>query len=511
MSRVGTELSMSRPVDVSVVISTFDRCASLRRTLDSLIDQRVPPNVRYEIVVVDNNCGDDTPDVVEQYVGLYPDLVRYAFEPRRGVSYGRNAGTRIARGSIVAFTDDDNVVSRTWVADVARLMASRPDMAGVGGRVLPDWQQPPPAWLDRRHWSPLAILDYGEHPFPTSMHRPLCLLTANLALRRDVIDRVGGFSPDFPRCQDHELLLRIWRSGERVLYAPGLMAFARVDPDRMTRRYHRRWHAQHGYFAAAMQLEEAIDERGQLRTAREHTARLFGVPGYVYTDAVRQAGRWLCCTIRRRPARAAHHEHRLRYLLAYVRRSIRLSRGDRSPLPLDAAEFAAAHLRRRARAVHMSAGRLAVVHLLIAALLGGSAYDIVTGAEHWPLSPYPMFSRVERSATLDSLLLAGVIDGPDAREMPLRDLPFIRPFDQCRLITAFQRVKNRDDNGATLRAMLRDSLVRYEQQREAGAHDGPRLQAVRIYSAHWTLDPQARNVDTPDELQLLGEVSAAEL
>jgi hypothetical protein len=158
----------------------------------------------------------------------------------------------------------------------------------------------------------------------------------------------------------------------------------------------------------------------------------------------------------------------------------------------------------------MSAGRLAAVHVLIVALLAGSAYDIVTGTEHWPLSPYPMFSRVERSATLDSLMLAGVMDEPDAREMPLRDLPYIQPFDQCRLITAFQRVKNRDDDGASLRAMLRDSLVRYEQQREAGAHDGPRLRAVRIYSAHWTLDPQARNVDTPDERRLLGEVTAAE-
>jgi hypothetical protein len=54
--------------------------------------------------------------------------------------------------------------------------------------------------------------------------------------------------------------------------------------------------------------------------------------------------------------------------------------------------------------------------------------------------------------------------------------------------------------------LLRDVLVRYESRRVNGEHDGPPLQAVRAYHLTWALDPQARNVDTPDVKHMLAEV-----
>jgi len=504
----GTGLSTSR-TDVSVVVSTYNRHRTLPRVIESLLEQRVPASLHYEIIIVDNNCTDATREVIADYQRRFPGLVRYAFEGRQGVSNGRNAGIRAARAPIVAFTDDDNVAARTWVATIAQLFRSHPEAAGVGGKVLPEWPMTPPLWLDQKHWSPLAILDYGERAFFTSARRPLCLLTANLAIRRDVLVRLSGFSPEFPRCQDHELLLRLWRTGGKVLYSPELVTFAPVDPQRMTRRYHRQWHQQHGKNAARMRLEEVTDERGQLRASPPTTARLLGSPGYVYADTARTAWRWLFATAQRRPARATHHEHRMRYLAAYLRRTASLSRGTRPPFPADLLEFVRDHVLRRARVVNMTAGRFVAIHALVAVLLFASAYDIVSGQEHWPFSPYPMFSSVERSWTLDSLLLTGVAADSSGREFPLREeAAFIAPFDQCRLNTALQRARSSDDHGARLHAMLADSLARYEAQRERGAHDGPPLRAVRLYDAHWTLESDARNVDRPDRVHLVDEVSA---
>jgi GT2 family glycosyltransferase len=504
----GTRLSTSR-IDLSIIVSTYNRRQTLARAIDSLLDQRVPASLRYEIIVVDNNCTDATRELIANYVRSFPARVRYAFESRPGVSNGRNAGVRAARGAIVAFTDDDNVVSKTWVATIAALLRAHPDAEGVGGKVLPEWPRTPPAWLDQRHWSPLAILYYGERRLFTSARRPLCLLTANLAIRRDTLLLLGGFSPEFPRCQDHELLLRLWRSGGKVLYAPDLVTFAPVDPQRLTRRYHRKWHAQHGRYAAAMRLEEVTDERGQLRPTPPATARLLGTPGYVYADALRTAWRWVVASLRRRSARAINHEHRLRYLAAYLRRTSVLSRGARPGIMRDVADFALDHLRRRAKVVGLPAGRIATVHALVGLLLIGSAFDIVTGREHWPFSPYPMFSAVERSRTLDSLLLTGVSADSSGREFVLRDAAFIAPFDQCRLNTALQRARSTRDGGVRLRAMLQDTLRRYEFQRERGSHDGPPLRAVRVYEAHWTLDAQATNVDSPDRTRLIDEIVAA--
>jgi glucosyl-dolichyl phosphate glucuronosyltransferase len=149
--------------DVSVVISTFDRCASLSRTLNSLLAQQVPASLDYEIIVVDNNSTDSTAAVVESYCRREPARVRYVFEPRQGVSYGRNAGIRASRAPIVAFTDDDNEVDPHWVATVKATFDSHSETVAIGGRILPQWPRTVlPRWLDRRHWAPLAILDYGD-------------------------------------------------------------------------------------------------------------------------------------------------------------------------------------------------------------------------------------------------------------------------------------------------------------------------------------------------------------
>jgi GT2 family glycosyltransferase len=497
---------MSRMPDVSVVISTHNRREKLARTLDSLVNQRTPASLHYEVIVVDNDCSDGTRELVAEYVRRYPALVRYAFEERPGVSHGRNAGIRAARASIVAFTDDDNVAARTWVETIARLMRAHPEIAGVGGRILPEWPGSPPEWLDRRHWSPLAILDYGERSFHTSQTRPLCLLTANLAVRRDVLVRAGGFSAEFLRCQDHELLLRLWREGYRILYAPELVTFAPIDPARLSRQYHRRWHERRGRYAARMRLEEAIDEQGRLRAKPTTTPRLLGAPGHLYVDAWHHTKAWMSAALRRDRARAAHHEHRVRYLAAYIRHTVRLSRRSGFPLVRDSRRFLGQQLQRRAQALNMGVGQLALAHLVVGVLLAGSAYDIATGREHWPFSPYPMFSTVQTSPTLDSLLLRGVVDEAGNREIPLRQAEMIAPFDQCRLNTALSRAQNQADGSARVHAMLQDCLNRYEAARERGEHDGPPLKAIRLYDAHWTLDPEGRNVETPDRSTLVGQV-----
>jgi len=206
-------MRMNELPGISVVISTFNRAESLALTLDSLRRQQTPPGIDFEVIVVDNNSTDDTKAVVDRLVRDGFTRLRYEFEPRQGVSYGRNAGIRAARGAILAFTDDDNDVAPGWVAAIKEVLDAHPEVAAVGGKILPDWPAPVPAWLDESHWSPLAILDYGNESFYTSANDTRCLLTANLAFRREALGQIGDFSPDFQRCQDHELLIRLWRSG----------------------------------------------------------------------------------------------------------------------------------------------------------------------------------------------------------------------------------------------------------------------------------------------------------
>lgn len=176
----------------------------------------------------------------------------------------------------------------------------------------------------------------------------------------------------------------------------------------------------------------------------------------------------------------------------------------RVPLLRSAAAFARVQLQRGAAAVRMSAPRVIAAHAVLALLIGGSLHDIVTGTEHWPLSSYPMFANVERSQTLDTVILRGIPEAPDAPEVPLREGSMIGPFDQCRLSTAVSRVVSSGDQ-TRVTAMLDDLRIRYEAARQRGEHDGPPLRTVRAYAAHWELDPAANNVDAPARSILVGE------
>jgi hypothetical protein len=142
----------------------------------------------------------------------------------------------------------------------------------------------------------------------------------------------------------------------------------------------------------------------------------------------------------------------------------------------------------------------------LALLLGGSLYDIVTGQEHWPFSPYRMYSRVDTERSLTALRLFGVTAGRTPREVQLRRAAEIAPFDQARLEFAFRKLRRRPNGRARLHEAVRDCLERYETRRAAGRHDGPPLRGARLYELRWRLDPRARNVDRPEERTLLVEV-----
>lgn len=314
----------TRP-DVSVVVCTYNRCTLLPDALRSLLAQD-PGGVRWELIVVDNNSRDATREVVRELVESERGEMRYVFEPRQGLCHARNAGIAAARAPVVAFTDDDVRVAPDWVARIHGAFAAHPEVDFVGGRVLPRWPRTPPAWLTAEHWAPLAVVDLGDQPFQTSAARPVCLVGANLAFRRDVFARVGGFSPAFQHpagsnccTDDHEMELRVWRAGGTGLYLPGLVVTADVQEDRLDRAYHRRWHQGHGRMCARMRLAESTAPDGSLHEdAAAPGLTLCGAPAFLYRGLLEEGARWVATTLRRRPARAFMHENRARHLAAYV-------------------------------------------------------------------------------------------------------------------------------------------------------------------------------------------------
>jgi len=289
----------------------------LARALEALLSQETG-GVRYEVIVVDNNSTDNTRATVEAFIGKgHPDL-RYVFEPKQGIAHGRNAGIAAARGDIIAFTDDDVEVTPNWIATIKRAFDENRDVDYVGGKILPQWAEPPPKWLTVDHWWPLALLDRGDKRFYVNASNPLCLPTANASFRRELFSRIGLFSPEFSGREDHEFFVRLWQRAGQGLYEPDLVVMARVQPERLSKSYHHRWNITTGKFNSLMRLDEITAPDGSLMKERPRTVKLFGVPGSMYREFVTESFGWLRQSVFGDDSRKVRHENRLCYLAGYV-------------------------------------------------------------------------------------------------------------------------------------------------------------------------------------------------
>jgi len=302
-------------VDVSVVISTYNRCTLLARALESLQNQDTA-DVSYEILVVDNNSTDETRAVTQRMINATPGRLRYVFESKQGLSYARNAGIASARAKIIAFTDDDVRVANNWVSRIKAGFAAEPSVDFLGGKVLPHWDEIPPVWLTRAHWTPLALLDYGDQPFFVDADRPISLIGANCAFRKSAFDQVGLFRADFQRVkngvgslEDHELLLRLWHAGRKGIYLPDLTVTADVQADRLRKTYHREWHTGHGRFHAILRSE--LLERSKL-------GKILGVPAHLYRRAASDAVRWTIRQLLGQRDQAFGYEVRMRFFAGFA-------------------------------------------------------------------------------------------------------------------------------------------------------------------------------------------------
>jgi len=264
---------------ISVVIATYNRAAFLNECLAHLRAQRFEPGD--EIVVVDNGSTDTTAAVITRHQQQFPVPVRHLVEASPGKSRALTTALEVASGEVLAFTDDDVDVDGEWLAAIRSAMAD-PSLALAGGPVEPRWERPAPRWLrlagDGGGYgplaAPLALLDYGRGPSPLG---PRTVLGANLAVRRDVIARVGGFAAHLGKLrgtllsgEDHELCRRVDAAGFRTGYVPSARVRHWVPASRMTLAYFLEWFYWSGITNAALDEEEPAPRRS-----------LFGLPAYL--------------------------------------------------------------------------------------------------------------------------------------------------------------------------------------------------------------------------------------
>lgn len=182
---------------ISVIVATRERPARLARCLESLVRQRYP---RFEVIVVDNDpATDETQQLVRrQYFGD----VTYTREYRRGLANAHNRGLAVARGQIVAFTDDDVVADDSWLAAIAEGFYAADDVCCVTGLILPaELDTPAQIMVEaqggfEKGFAPAyrSLRQPGDDPlFPFTAGR--LGSGANMAFTAEELRRLGGFDP----------------------------------------------------------------------------------------------------------------------------------------------------------------------------------------------------------------------------------------------------------------------------------------------------------------------------
>lgn len=275
-------------MNVSVVICTSNRSQILAVALKSLQDCVVPPNVEWEVLVVDNNSSDDTRGVCEFFAKKNPERFRYLFEAKQGKTYALNYGIQHARGEILALTDDDVTVDSLWVAQVYE-MFQRYDCAAIGGRIIPVWKCRKPSWIEFdgpfRHSAYGAIVNFDKGDGP-------CLLTAtavgaNMGLRRSIVDKYGPYRTDLNRIgdllggEDTEYCRRLLHAGEQLMYAPLAIVYHPVEEYRTKRSYIQSMAFHYGRWTVRI---DGVPESAKC---------YFGIPRYLFSIAAKFLGKWI--------------------------------------------------------------------------------------------------------------------------------------------------------------------------------------------------------------------------
>jgi hypothetical protein len=103
------------------------------------------------------------------------------------------------------------------------------------------------------------------------------------------------------------------------MYVPDVMVFADVQPERLTKHFHRQWHASNGRFNSLMRLGEHVGSDGRILDNSATSVKLFESSAFLYRQLIDACGEWFVAKAARRPESLSFkHENRVRFMMGYI-------------------------------------------------------------------------------------------------------------------------------------------------------------------------------------------------
>jgi glycosyltransferase involved in cell wall biosynthesis len=236
---------------LTVAICTRNRAASLGEALERLCALRIPADVPWEVVVIDNGSTDRTPDVIKSFAARLPIVSRV--EPKPGVANARNTALEIATGEFVLWIDDDVLVHPGWIEAYVRGIRKHPEAVVFGGPVRAVFEGTPPAWLRIDEFRQVfCVIDFGPEEIRFDPSGPLIPLGSNYAIKRESALRIkydpnlGPGSPVAPLGDETVLVRKVLRQeGPGVWLSDAIVDHA-IGAERQTLAYVKKYFVAYG-------------------------------------------------------------------------------------------------------------------------------------------------------------------------------------------------------------------------------------------------------------------------
>lgn len=239
---------------LTVAICTWNRASLLDQTLAQLQDLHVPGNASWELLVVNNNCTDETDEVLSCYADRLP--LRRLFAEKQGLSHARNCAIDATQGELLLWTDDDVLVDRDWIKAYVQAAHRYPDAAFFGGVIEPWFEGTPPRWLQRawrRVEMAYAARNFGNDGFQFQVGQTP--FGANYAVRTAVQRRyrydqaLGRIGKEMLSGEESAVISAMLNDGLIGRWIPDARVRHFIPTERQSVRYLRRYFHGHGVVA----------------------------------------------------------------------------------------------------------------------------------------------------------------------------------------------------------------------------------------------------------------------
>lgn len=176
------------PLEISVVICTYNRKKYLENIIGDIVNQTIDKS-HYEIIVVDNNSTDGTKELIASFLKSYkkPRIV-FLQEKKLGLGFARNYGLKKAEGKYLAFLDDDSSVDKDYLEKILAVFKKiKPTPLAIGGKVLPHFEKKIPSWFKKSY----ETVTFSNSP--RYLKKGESFSGPNMIFQKKVLENLGGF------------------------------------------------------------------------------------------------------------------------------------------------------------------------------------------------------------------------------------------------------------------------------------------------------------------------------